>query len=160
MLALGDCLLPASSVKCCRVSTVTHYNKAQLAYQLVLAWECMHSHAGPYVSAWFLHAQAVTASRNVSSSKQARSDVYHAWTSATVLRSGGNGWALRPPVRRPYAGGALPRAARRSCLLLKCCSNFDISPIIDNKTISCRVRIPTEPEITGLHNEALILQGV
>src|SRR5215831_10525302 len=25
MLGLGDCLLPASSVKCCRVSPVTHY---------------------------------------------------------------------------------------------------------------------------------------
>src|SRR5215831_17257625 len=25
MLVLGDCLLPASSVKCCRVSPVTHY---------------------------------------------------------------------------------------------------------------------------------------
>src|SRR5262249_9905067 len=26
MLGLGDCLLPASSVKCCRVSPVTHYS--------------------------------------------------------------------------------------------------------------------------------------
>jgi hypothetical protein len=44
--------------------------------------------------------------------------------------------------------------------ILKCCSNFGITPIIDNKTIGCSVRMPIEPEITGLHKEALILQGV
>ena len=45
-------------------------------------------------------------------------------------------------------------------LILKCCSNFGIAPIIDNKTTSCRVRIPVKPAITGLHNEVLILHGV
>ena len=44
--------------------------------------------------------------------------------------------------------------------ILKCCSNFGIAPIIDNKTTSCRVRIPVKPAITGLHNEVLILHGV
>ena len=42
-------------------------------------------------------------------------------------------------------------------VILKCCSNFGIVPIIDYKTMSCRVGMPIKPEITGLHKEALIL---
>jgi hypothetical protein len=54
----------------------------------------------------------------------------------------------------------IPWLRALACLILKCCSNFGISPIIDNKTTGYRVRMPVKPEIIGLHNEALILHGV
>src|SRR5262249_48772075 len=37
MLGLGDCLLPASSVKCCRVSPVTHYTHGGRTHDLRIA---------------------------------------------------------------------------------------------------------------------------
>ena len=89
-------------------------------------------------------------------------------TKPAMLASNRRGFHAIVSHELPLCGSGESRSALRSAdrcigsriILLKCCSNFGIASIIDNKTTGCRVRMPVKPETTGLHNEALILHGV